>query len=99
VFEKFCSQLPRVILMFLPTPVPKSFGLGDSSLNFDLRVWTIQQVQTRARLQSDLYFAVFEAFRKENIEMPFPQRDLHIRSIAEPLPAALRPRTGSSLEG
>ena len=82
-----------------PSPEVIFVGLGDSSLNFDLRVWTIQQVQTPARLQSDLYFAVFEAFRKENIEMPFPQRDLHIRSIAEPLPAALRPRTGSSLEG
>jgi small-conductance mechanosensitive channel len=62
-------------------------GLGDSSLNFELRVWTIQQVQTPARLRSDLYFAIFDAFRKENIEMPFPQRDLHVRSIAEPLAA------------
>jgi small-conductance mechanosensitive channel len=65
---------------------------GDSSLNFELRVWTIQQVQTPTRLKSDLYFAIFEAFRKESIEIPFPQRDLHVRSISEPLSAVLTPR-------
>jgi small-conductance mechanosensitive channel len=65
---------------------------GDSSLNFELRVWTIQQVQTPTRLKSDLYFAIFEAFRKESIEIPFPQRDLHVRLISEPLSAVLTPR-------
>ncbi len=78
-----------------PNPEVIFLGLGDSSLNFELRVWTIQQVQTPARLQSDLYSAIFEAFRKENIEMPFPQRDLHIRSIAEPLFAAFRQGEGN----
>ena len=72
--------------------------LGESSLNFELRIWTIQQVQTPHRLQSDLYFAIFETFRKEGIEMPFPQRDLHIRSIAEPFSPTLSPRAGSPSE-
>jgi small-conductance mechanosensitive channel len=78
----------------LADPVPEVIfvGLGDSSLNFELRVWTVQQVQTPARLQSDLYFAIFETFRKEAIEIPFPQRDLHIRSIAEPVVAAMSSR-------
>lgn len=78
----------------LPQPAPELIFLefGDSSLNFELRVWTIQQVQTPARLKSDLYFAIFEAFRKHNIEIPFPQRDLHIRSISEAASAALAPQ-------
>jgi Mechanosensitive ion channel len=94
VFEKFCIAVAKSHPDVLPDPGPEVIfvGLGDSSLNFELRVWTIQQVQTPARLQSDLYFAIFEAFRKENIEMPFPQRDLHIRSIAEPLAATLSSR-------
>ncbi|MFZ3265279.1 MAG: mechanosensitive ion channel domain-containing protein [Terriglobales bacterium] len=79
-----------------PSPEVIFVELGDSSLNFELRVWTIEQVQTPARLKSDLYFAIFETFRKEAIEMPFPQRDLHIRSIAEPLAGALVSRTGTS---
>lgn len=77
-----------------PSPEVIFIEFGDSSLNFQLRVWTIKQVQTPARLKSDLYFAIFEAFRKEGIEIPFPQRDLHIRSIAEPVATALRPASG-----
>ena len=79
-----------------PSPEVIFAELGESSLNFELRVWTIQQVQTPTRLKSDLYFAIFEAFRREAIEIPFPQRDLHIRSISEPLSAALVPRSGAS---
>lgn len=67
---------------------------GDSSLNFELRVWTTQQVQTPMRLKSDLYFAIFEAFREHKIEIPFPQRDLHIRSIEDSASSALRMAPG-----
>ena len=59
---------------------------GDSSLNFELRVWTTRQVQTPKVLKSDLYFAVFAAFREKGIEIPFPQRDLHVRSIDGGIP-------------
>jgi small-conductance mechanosensitive channel len=62
---------------------------GDSSLNFDLRVWTINQVQTPTRLKSDLYFKIFAIFRHHNIEIPFPQRDLHLRSISSDIPSLL----------
>ena len=79
-----------------PSPEVIFAELGESSLNFELRVWTIQQVQTPTRLKSDLYFAIFEAFRKGAIEIPFPQRDLHIRSIPESLTTALTPRAGTS---
>ena len=77
-----------------PSPEVIFTEFGDSSLNFHLRIWTIQQVQTPARLKSDLYFAIFDAFRKEGIEIPFPQRDLHIRSISEPAATALHPKPG-----
>jgi small-conductance mechanosensitive channel len=82
----------------LPDPPPEVIftDFGDSSLNFQLRVWTIQQVQSPARLKSDLYFAIFEAFRIEKIEIPFPQRDLHLRSVAEPLSSALLSRLEKS---
>ena len=59
---------------------------GDNSINFSLRVWTNTQTQMPAILKSDLYFAAFALFRQEGIELPFPQRDLHIRSSDIPLP-------------
>lgn len=68
-----------------PPPEVIFIGFGDSSLDFELRVWTIRQVQTSQRLKSDLYFAVFEAFAEHGIEIPFPQRDLHVRSISAPI--------------
>lgn len=78
----------------LPDPAPDVMfkDFGDSTLDFELRVWTVQQVQTPVVLKSDLYFAIFDAFQKAQIELPFPQRDLHVRSVAAPLLAALAPQ-------
>jgi len=69
-----------------PDPDVIFIGFGDSSLDFELRIWTIKQVQTPKTITSDLYFATFEAFRQHGIEIPFPQRDLHVRSISSPIP-------------
>jgi small-conductance mechanosensitive channel len=59
---------------------------GDNSINFALRVWTSSRAHTPFVLKSDLYFAIFKLFREQGIELPFPQRDLHIRSSDIPLP-------------
>lgn len=53
---------------------------GDSSLNFILRVWTTKLIQTPQVLKSQLYFEIFKRFREDGIEIPFPQRDLHIKN-------------------
>lgn len=71
-----------------PAPDVIFSGFGDSSLDFELRVWTITQVRTPQILKSDLYFAIFRTFKEENIEIPFPQRDLHLRSVAMPITVA-----------
>jgi small-conductance mechanosensitive channel len=79
----------------LPDPSPDVLfsEFGDSSLNFELRVWTVKQVHTPALLKSDLYFSVFEEFAKQKIEIPFPQRDLHLRTVSAETLAALSPQT------
>ena len=61
---------------------------GDSSLNFELRVWTVNQVRTPQILRSDLNFSIFKLFSEHGIEIPFPQRDLHLRSVDVPLALA-----------
>ncbi|MDX1980807.1 MAG: mechanosensitive ion channel [Bryobacteraceae bacterium] len=68
-----------------PAPDVVFTGFGDSSLNFDLRVWTTRQVRTPTILRSDLYYRIFEAFQDYRIEIPFPQRDLHVRTLSMPL--------------
>ena len=52
---------------------------GESSLNFDLLVWTDKPLN-QFIIRSDLNFAIVEAFRRKGVEIPFPQRDLHVRS-------------------
>ena len=59
-------------------------GFGESSLDFELRIWTSKQVQTPKIISSDLYFAIFRAFREAGVEIPFPQRDLHLKTVSEP---------------
>lgn len=53
---------------------------GDSSLNFTLRVWTRQYSTTPGVLRSELNFMIWNIFKEQGIEIPFPQRDVHIRS-------------------
>jgi len=57
-------------------------GFGDSSLNFELRVW-IRDFLERYRILSELNQTIDSRFRSEGIEIPFPQRDLHVRSVDE----------------
>jgi potassium-dependent mechanosensitive channel len=54
-------------------------GFGDSSLNFEIRVW-INEPRNHTQIRSKVNFAIDSAFRKYNVENPFPQRDLHLRS-------------------
>ncbi len=74
-------QVGRAHLEVLPHPEPQIQFLefGDSSLNFDLLVW-IADPPRQNIVRSDLNFAIVQAFRARNITIPFPQRDLHVRS-------------------
>ncbi|MBB6325027.1 small-conductance mechanosensitive channel [Algoriphagus iocasae] len=53
---------------------------GDNSINFNLRVWTTEYINRPKILKSQLYYEIFRRFGEVGIEIPFPQRDLHLRS-------------------
>jgi len=63
-----------------PEPEVLFLGFGDSSLDFELRVWTDGRLIYR--VQSDLAVATCDALEQAGITVPFPQRDLHLRSIS-----------------
>ena len=63
-----------------PKPFVLFTGFGDNSLDFELRVY-IDDAGYLASTASDLRFAIFRAFKQAGIEIPFPQRDVHIRSL------------------
>ncbi len=68
-----------------PKPDVIFLGFGNSSLDFELRVWTRTHIQIPKTLRSELNYRIFEAFKANGISIPFPQRDLHVRSSAIPL--------------
>jgi small-conductance mechanosensitive channel len=61
-------------------PAVRFVEYADNSINFQLLVWIDVRTTPRRRVRSDLYFVIFEELDKAGIEIPFPQRDVHIRS-------------------
>lgn len=64
-----------------PAPFIIFRGFGESSLDFRVLFWTHFDVGLSTK--SAVGVAIDEAFKKEGIEIPFPQRDLHLRSVSE----------------
>jgi len=54
---------------------------ADSSVNFLLFVWIDDFSEGRYTIQNDILFEIWDEFKKEGIEIPFPQRDLHIKNL------------------
>ncbi len=63
-----------------PPPTVRFLKFDDSSLYFELRAWSRAKLHRPGLLTSNLNFAILKKFRENGIEVPFPQRDLHIRS-------------------
>lgn len=66
------SQTPEPQVLFL--------SFGESSLEFELRAW-VRDVSHRLAVNSELHQEIDRRFRKAKIEIAFPQRDLHLRSV------------------
>lgn len=86
LLEQVARNHPEVMPDPAPVAVVRSFG--DSSVNFVLRVSSASAIDHSWAFQSDLMIEIVRAFAKENIEMPNPQRDIHLRSIDAPIVVA-----------
>jgi len=64
-------------------PEVSCVGYGDNSLLFELLVWIDIREIAEWRIRSRLYFGIFKAFRREGIDVPVPQRDLHLRTAPD----------------
>jgi potassium efflux system protein len=79
----------------LSEPKPKAFfqEFGESSLNFELRTW-VKDIDDWMLARHELHQAIDDAFRDAGIEIAFPQRDIHVRSIRSELPVVSREGRG-----
>lgn len=80
-----------------PQPQALFIGFGDSALDFELRVW-VRELHHRLEVKSLILEEMDRRFREEGIEIPFPQRDLHLRSLDPAIIEALRRTDGERLE-
>jgi small-conductance mechanosensitive channel len=86
----------------LKDPEPELFfsGFGDSSLNFELALWSSEMTVSPRRFRSELYYAIESKLRENHIEIPFPQRDVHLRGsdVASQAPPAPSPASTQRLQ-
>ncbi|MBU4356085.1 MAG: mechanosensitive ion channel [Proteobacteria bacterium] len=82
LITEICQANPRVV----PVPPPQVYfeAYGDSSLNFNIWVH-LRTPSDRIPATHELNSAIFEAFNANGIEIPFPQRDLHVKEWPEAL--------------
>lgn len=75
---KAVEDTPRV----LPFPKPRVnlMGFGDNSVDFEVRFWIQDPEGGLANIRSDVYMRMWQLFKENGIEIPYPQRDLHLRS-------------------
>ena len=78
VFGRVVSEHPAVLKD--PEPQVLFLGFGDSSLNFEIRVFC-PHLDAFLKIKHELHLAIDAALREAGIEIPFPQRDLHVRSL------------------
>jgi len=72
-----------------PAPSCYLLSFGDNAVNLELRVWINDPQNGLGSVKSNLLWGIWRRFREHGIELPFPQRDLHLKSIPE-----VRIRTG-----
>lgn len=72
------SDIKRVLTT--PKPSVNLMGFGDNSVDFEVRFWIHDPEDGIANVRSEVYKRIWELFQEHNIEIPYPQRDLHIRT-------------------
>jgi small-conductance mechanosensitive channel len=66
-----------------PKPACLITGFGDNAVNLEVRVWINDPQNGIASVKSNLFWGIWQQFRDHGIEMPYPQRDVHLKSISE----------------
>jgi len=82
--RKVMSDTVRSIPNVLATPEPTVLfiGFGENSLNFSIGIF-VSEISKRMPAINELHIRLEQAFRENGIEIPFPQMDIHIRSVVQ----------------
>lgn len=86
--QKLCEDMAIRQKRVIQVPAPRCnlVAFGDSAVNFDLRFWISDPQNGVSNVRSDVMMAVWEELKARNIEIPYPQRDLHLKTGSFNLP-------------
>jgi small-conductance mechanosensitive channel len=95
-----CTEAALAIQRILKNPEPRCLlkGFGDSAVDLELRIWIDDPANGRSNVISEVLLGVWDRFHDQGIEIPFPQRDLHIRSGLEKIDPTSEPNGNSKDE-
>ncbi len=79
---KLCMEAALETPRILHDPKPTCLlrGFGDSSVDFEMRFWIQDPMNGRANVTSDMLVRIWDKFKEHGVEIPYPQRDIHLRS-------------------
>ena len=66
-----------------PKPACLLKGFGDNSVDLEIRIWVRDPMSGCSNVKSQVLLKVWDKFHEHNIKIPYPQRDLHLKSVAE----------------
>ena len=83
--EKLILKAAEEKRRILSSPEPNCLlmGFGDSSVNFELRFWISDPRNGIQNIRSEILFSIWDNFEEHGIEIPFPQRDYHLKSVSD----------------
>ena len=81
LMKQACVDVPRVLNH--PKPVVWMLEFGDSSVNFEIRCWIKDPQSGVGNFRAAILKRVWDLFKEHGVEIPFPQRDVHIKSLPE----------------
>ena len=88
--QKLMIEAGKQPARVLKSPAPTVWlkGFGDSSVDHDILVWVSDPEAGVGNIRSEVLNALWRLFKEHGIEIPYPQRDLHIRSVPDATPAS-----------
>lgn len=79
--QEAATETPRVLAS--PKPICLLTGFGDSAVTLELRLWIADPRNGVANVKSDVYLRIWDKFTAHGVAIPFPQRDLHLKTPVE----------------
>ena len=92
-----CLEAAHSTSRTLKSPESKCLviGFGDNSIDLELRFWIDDPSNGVGNVRSEVLLAVWDRFQKEGIDIPFPQRDIHVSGLSPKMISAIQEDTNN----